>query len=104
MSESGGHQQAKDYTLEAARSNEAVRQYLNGLYSRLNEEYGDDWYDMEIGAILMDDMREYAIDVDYDYRLFPDEDDTDDDTNEDESGLAADEAEEIVEGAAPWRE
>lgn len=76
MNEPDGHQRA-EYSAGEAVQNEAVRKYLNGLYNRLTDEYEHDWQDTGIGAVLMDDMREYAIDVDYDYRLYPDDADGD---------------------------
>lgn len=73
--------------LREAIENEAVRRYLNGLYCRLGNEYEHDWQETNIGDILMDDMRKYAIDVDYDYRLYPDEGETEEgETEEDKPG------------------
>ena len=51
-----------------------------------------DGQETNIGDILMDDMRKYAIDVDYDYRLYPDEGETEEgeteegETEEDKPG------------------
>ena len=74
--EPGGHQRG-EYSASEAVQNDAVRKYLNGLYHRLTDQYEHDWQDTRTGAVLMDDMREYAIDVDYDCRLYPDDADGD---------------------------
>jgi hypothetical protein len=51
--------------------NKTVAEYLTSLHSRLSDECGLDWTMTDVGRILVEDMIEYAADIDH---LAPEDD------------------------------